>query len=304
MMNFAFELQKDKDWREGGLFQTFTIVSLWDVFQFHISGWINFFHLMGKLNGSSQLVALLPNEWTKRINSLNPLSLPADADDVFSGLPNELTDMELVVSAASAKDLVRIVRENPEITLGKLEPVIDKLVHTIKCELESRLLFITRTAHGKYYGAKDTFLGKEVMDKFSYLLGLREDAEEAGNCFAVGRYTACVFHLGRVVELCLQDFGVKTGISLKDVIHMQWQEIINKIRSKLNEVWPKHKDSNRLPYENMLGHLETVKNAWRSPTVHAKMTYTDEQAEDVINGVKAFVRAYGELLPYLQRFSA
>jgi hypothetical protein len=44
------------------------------------------------------------------------------------------------------------------------------------------------------------------------MTGFQEDADEAGKCFAVGRYTACVFHLMRIMERCVQKMGRDLGV--------------------------------------------------------------------------------------------
>jgi hypothetical protein len=42
------------------------------------------------------------------------------------------------------------------------------------------------------------------------------DIVEAGNCYAAGRGTAVVFHLMRITETAVQEFGRKLGVSLVD----------------------------------------------------------------------------------------
>ena len=47
-----------------------------------------------------------------------------------------------------------------------------------------------------YYEQEELF-GSEVHTNFE---STRDDVKEAGNCYATGRYTACVFHCMRVLE--------------------------------------------------------------------------------------------------------
>lgn len=186
----------------------------------------------------------------------------------------------------------------------KLKPhELKSLAHALKWqiiyELEKRKALIIPASREKYYKQSGTFLGQEVIDK----IDVGKEADEAGNCFALGLYTASVFHSMRIIEWCLRDFGTKAHMSWDNIIGMQWQEIISGIRSKLNAIWPKHKDLNRRPYEDMLGHLETVKNAWRNPVIHLNNTYSEEAAKEIKNAIKAFVRSYVALLPQLEHFS-
>jgi len=40
----------------------------------------------------------------------------------------------------------------------------------------------------------------------------------------------------------------------------------------------------------VLGHLQAVKVAWRNPTMHIVNVYTLEQAEEIFNAVRGFMR--------------
>lgn len=133
-------------------------------------------------------------------------------------------------------------------------------------------------------GEGQYLFGRDVMLKFT---SMSCDIEEAGTCFAVARYTACVFHLMRVMEMAVQEFGGKLGVSL--AIEKEWQTIIGNIRTELNNKFPKHKDPDRIKFESILAHLESVKIAWRNPTMHPKATYTQEEAKDIIHTVKIFM---------------
>jgi hypothetical protein len=43
-------------------------------------------------------------------------------------------------------------------------------------------------------------------------------------------------------------------------------------------------------YSNVTANLRAVKDAWRNPTMHVERNYTDEEALDVWNSVRAFLR--------------
>ncbi len=121
------------------------------------------------------------------------------------------------------------------------------------------------------------------------------DIEEAGNCIAVGRPTACVFHLLRVVEVGVKAFGTALGISAKlktaqpswgDVLRETWNEIQTKNKSG-DPTWTADK---RKFFENVQSDLQIVKTAWRNPTMHVENIYDDDRAEDIFNSVKSWMR--------------
>jgi DNA-directed RNA polymerase subunit H (RpoH/RPB5) len=98
------------------------------------------------------------------------------------------------------------------------------------------------------------------------------------------------------MEKSVQKIADKLGLPIASVCDKEWQTIINEIRGQLNSLYPKHSDPDRIKHEAILGHLETVKIAWRNPTMHPKATYTDEEAGAVLNTVKIFVKELPKIL--------
>lgn len=63
---------------------------------------------------------------------------------------------------------------------------------------------------------------------------------EASKCLALGRYTACVFHLMHVMEVAVQVFGKKLRVDIvksapagKRVRELSWDQILNALNPKL-----------------------------------------------------------------------
>jgi hypothetical protein len=155
-------------------------------------------------------------------------------------------------------------------------------------------LFLTITPNkAKYYNPSKPIFGKDMIEKYP---GISEDINEATNCFAFDRYTACVFHLMRVMESAVQKLGEKIGIPITLTYDMQWQSIINEIRRELNKLFPKHGNKERIKFESILGYLETVKIAWRNPTMHPKSTYAEEEAKSLMDTVGIFLKELAKVL--------
>ena len=148
-----------------------------------------------------------------------------------------------------------------------------------------------------YYETPNTFLGNEVLSRLIEVgLEATTDAAEAGNCYATGRYTACIFHLMRLMEKCVQKMGNDLGIPEKITCEKEWQKILNDMKGKIKEKYPSEKDSERIKLESVIGHLETVKIAWRNPTMHPKATYTAREAENIINAVRIFLEDFSLII--------
>ncbi len=170
--------------------------------------------------------------------------------------------------------------------------IVEDLNGRLTDELQSIFFFTMTQAEAELYNPPVPILGMEVMNKFP---DFAEDIVEAGNCFALSRYTACVFHLMRVMENAVQRLGVLlTGTP--SIVDKEWQKIINDVRGEINTRYPKHNDLYRVKYEAILGQMETVKIAWRNPTMHPKQTYTEEEAEGVMNSVKVFMRELAKVI--------
>jgi hypothetical protein len=120
------------------------------------------------------------------------------------------------------------------------------------------------------------------------------DVSEAGMCLGLARPSACVFHLMRVLEVGLAALGRVFGISLA---HTNWALAIEQLERKIREM---HKDPDwkSLPdcktqqefYAQAASHFGILKDAWRNYTMHARGTYTEEQAERIFENTRDFMQ--------------
>jgi hypothetical protein len=134
--------------------------------------------------------------------------------------------------------------------------------------------------HARYYD--NPIKGWEsVLDKFPFAV---ENVEEASKCLAVGRSTACVFHLLGVVQDALEALAKKLAIKL-DPYNDTWNGLINKIEHGLDakraSVPKKTWKAIEPFYSELVSDIKAVKNAWRNPTMHFRRTYTDVQAQKI-----------------------
>ena len=133
-----------------------------------------------------------------------------------------------------------------------------------------------------FYDQKEPLFGKQVEDKFS---NMSEDISEAGKCIALSRSTASVFHLMRIMEIAVQEFGDKLGVKL--VKETNWQVILDQINAAIKKM--DSKDKKTVAYAQATSHLYNVKISWRNNVMHPKQTYTPEEARTIFDNVKAFV---------------
>ena len=157
---------------------------------------------------------------------------------------------------------------------------LEHLDRTIQFEMGKHLFFFIAPMRAEYYDKLD-LLGYGVLGKFS---DVHYDIVEAGNCFAVGRSTAVVFHLMRIMEIGVQAFGTKLGVPLAN--EKNWQNILDEINKAIKAL---PKSSQAVQMAQAAANLYAVKLAWRNEVMHPNDTYTLEEAENLIRLVKIFM---------------
>ncbi len=232
-----------------------------------------------------QLLERIKNAHEQKLVSLSgaPAVLP-ELDE----LEKQVSELELPVSIKAIKTLRSITDSGQPVSI--LQFHLFHLTESVHAELEAVLLLQVPLAKRVYFEKKNLF-GDDVANAFA---SASVDIEEAGRCFTLERYTACVFHLMHVMEIGLRVLGA----TLKDPRldpreNPSWERILKKCREELEK-----KRENQAPewaaedvfFSQATATLMAVKDAWRNPTMHVEINYTESQAEDVFNAVKAFMR--------------
>ncbi len=175
-------------------------------------------------------------------------------------------------------------------TKEALWPLCREFRRAVYHRLISMKFFAIESRHNEYFSKKNPF-GGDVPRSFPSAI---YDIEEAGKCLALDRYTACVFHLMRVLEIALRALAKKLNDETVDPErNPSWERILNRIRCEMNKD-KKDRSPEWLADEEFLveaaAHLQTVKNAWRNPTVHPQNSYTVDEAGEIFQSVKAFMK--------------
>jgi HEPN domain-containing protein len=129
--------------------------------------------------------------------------------------------------------------------------------------------------------------GEVVVGKFP---STQVDIEEAAKCLALGRATATVFHLMRVMEVGLKALGTRLGVDIDST--RSWEGILNKSHGMMTKpytVKPPEWAGDEAFLSEAVVMLTAVKTAWRNPTMHIERLYTLEQADDVWRAAKSFM---------------
>lgn len=201
-------------------------------------------------------------------------------------------DANLRISAMALDDLISQVKDRtpPSLTFETLRAALNELSNTLHRELKCITVLCLNPKRSEFYKATNLF-GGEVARNFP---STTFDIEEAGNCLATERSTAAVFHLIRVIEVGLQALGKTLNVPHLDPrLNPTWEAILGKCDAELKKTrkdrspdWQADPDF----FSEATARLRSVKDAWRNPTMHIQKKYMPDEAQDIYNAVRTFMR--------------
>jgi hypothetical protein len=162
-----------------------------------------------------------------------------------------------------------------------LEQAIQSLIACVRNETKATVAMVMPAEKLRLFTPKEPPFGHEVDSAFPLS---KEDIEESGKCLAMGRSTASVFHLSRAMEAAVQALSAKLGMGNLD---REWGKLLSEMKGKI-EAMPQGDLRNRWSENHSL--LYHVKQAWRNDVMHPKATYTDEQAMEVYQAMRSFMK--------------
>lgn len=271
----------------------YQLISWWDMKQFFATQFYN-----------------IPILFERFISSLNTAYQYLHIDDYLTKEMWDAFDEKFLhpieeecrkVALDTSIETIRDFREDsPNMTLENARIRIRELDRCIRLEMKTHLFIYIPTDRAKYYqqwgeakrkGHEEEvpLFGETVNDKFPSTV---YDITEAGNSFAFGRYTACVFHLMRVLEIGLSILAKKFDISSS---HTNWHNIIEETDKKIREMGndpnkPANWKEEQEFYSQVANQFMNIKNAWRNYTMHYRAKYTDEEAELIMRNVQVFMQ--------------
>lgn len=173
---------------------------------------------------------------------------------------------------------------------SQVEADANSICQSLTDELESYLFLCVEPALSVYYNQPT----KGWSDCLQAFPSTELDVEEAAKCLALNRFTAVVFHLMRVMEIGLRVLGeTLNDPRLDPKTNPTWARILQRCQEEQAKPLAQRSDewrSSEAFYSGVSARLMAVKDAWRNPTMHVEITYTEETSMDVYNHVQAFMR--------------
>jgi hypothetical protein len=199
----------------------------------------------------------------------------------FTKFLPQLRAAELELTAKAVERLLMVL-SGPTQT-QTVQDALRRIDENLADELETRRFLYVPTRAVEYYETPFAGWGA-ALDNFP----IRFDVGEAGKCYALGRHTACVMHLMRVLEEGLKAFARHCGVTWTADVH-SWDTIIRRINERIRTI-PGERKADQQRLSEISAHLRLAKDAWRDYVMHKPVEYGEETARDIFASVKAFMR--------------
>ena len=173
---------------------------------------------------------------------------------------------------------------------GRLHTYLSQATSRIPDDLSAQVLIALDTRRSTLFEELRPF-GDVVFNAFP---AGQNDLEEAAKCLALERGTACVFHLMRALESAASVIAAKIGATIKD-LHgrsLPWGVIAENMKPRI-DIMPAGSDL-QIKWYRVQQDLVVVNRAWRVPTSHPRESYTPDEAQEVFDATRAFMK---ELAP-------
>jgi len=246
------------------------IVSLWDILmqQFPADEYVELARALGRTNDRA-LLGMPPSE-----------DIIAALTEVYEAALPPCRALGFVSTTSGLERALETLRR-PNLSMQKIKAANDEVHHRLYDDLKQRQFFVIADGKADLYTDRIPF-GAKVAGAFPSAI---YDIEEASKCLALGRGTACVFHLMRALELALRVLMVDMGEPFDPVKDNDWTKMLAKCNQHVGGAGRKQDF-----YRDSVTMLTTVKHSWRNPTMHPKNVYTEEEALDIWNSVRVFMR--------------
>lgn len=205
-------------------------------------------------------------------------------EDLVKYLNDFIVQAGILGCSVSVRGAQRALEDfrKPNVTYREILNRIEYADRALQDELEGARVFVPTKEKCKYLDSVDLF-GEPVRDYYQSAI---YEIDEAGKCLALARPTASVFHLMRAIEVGLN--AVRKHLRVPEPTSPpknNWGIQLNQIRDKIRGLNGKEADY----FNGVAASLDSIKGAWRNPTMHVENKYTDDEAEHIFALVKGFM---------------
>lgn len=176
----------------------------------------------------------------------------------------------------------------------------EELERRIREGLARRVFMYVPPDDVRHYNQTELF-GADVKTKFPKA---NKEITEAGNCYATGNNTACVFHLMRAVEMSARAMVRALGAG-RYLVNKQgkqipvelcdWWTLVSALQKGLDDLsagtgTSKHKKRKFEHYNHAVASFRNFKDAWRNHVSHTRELYLAGQTKDIMDNARQFMQ--------------
>lgn len=163
------------------------------------------------------------------------------------------------------------------------------LKDAVYAELKNKALFYIPSERVRYYESEH-ILSDQAKLKFPSAYG---ELREAGSCYGVGRYTACVLHCMRAAEVGVKAMARALGYNPPDLSQQDWHPVLNKCESIVQEMRDKmkkgpDKELELQFYSQAAAQFRHFKDGWRVQAAHSRAPFVEGEARIIIDATTSF----------------
>jgi hypothetical protein len=264
-------------------------ITLWEIVmqKFDVGAFIYFANLLGYHTGIQDGASTV---YEGEIEDLKNMKVE---DVERESLTNRLKKLksQCISMPVSVIQIDRMIERlsHADITQDELKTHEDYLSNCLSDEMKSKLFFYIEPNKQQLFMGKNPF-GEEVIAKFPSTI---IDIEEAGKCIAFERYTAAVYHLGRVSEAVLVIICERIGYhSPKRGFGEALRFIDNgleKVRKDYQNASPLFKGDVEF-LSSVAVQMHAVNGAWRQRVAHIERNYNEEEALRIWDATKGLMQ--------------
>lgn len=254
------------------------LVSLFDMLQVFAQEYI----ALGQKIESMKMLLFMASQSDKDEDKELQEDEKQDLIDKLTDLSNTCSELGLVVS----DNLIRSALIDLPRTMREMSPIL----RAVSSELKTRLFFYIPQERARYYES-NIVLDKGMVAAFPLA---SVEILSAGNCYAVGEYTASVFHSMRAAEIGLRAVANNRGVTFsRPLDQAEWQTLIEQIEEKLKTIRQQPRSQTRDEelkfFSDANSHFSSLKDAFRNHVAHARDVYGEVQSLSILRRVTEFL---------------
>jgi hypothetical protein len=203
---------------------------------------------------------------------------------------------ELPLSFVLREQYARVRRLVPDSSSDQVTTLVREFHNNLIMEMTGHWFLLVPADKRERYEQRQRPFGDAVAQTFD---DASKDICAASRCFALDEWTACVFHLMRVLEHGLRALAVNVGLGADAMAHENWKNVIDLIEAKIRAMEGLPKSPEKIARLKELSGLASqfryFKDAWRNHVSHSHESYDEREASNVWHHVKTFMEQMAEI---------